>query len=255
MEHLHDLHCHIDLFPDFANVIDESERHGLYTLAVTNTPSVFRACSVLCENKRYVRPALGLHPELAVQRRKELGLFSELLHTARYIGEVGLDYGTNDEENRHCQQFVFGKILEEVAQSGNKVLTVHSRRAARDVTNMIGSKYPGTVILHWYSGPLSVLDAAQSQGFFFSINPSMILSAAGRKVIQQVARDRILLETDGPFAKIDGRAARPMDVKLVIPYLQQTWTMDAAGVHETLRNNLIRALTSSTVPAGGFAGI
>lgn len=216
---------------------------GIYTLAVTNTPSVFRKCLELVSNRQYVRAALGLHPELVHERMGELDLFPDLLRETRYVGEIGLDYGTNDSETRRLQRRVFATILEAAADSGDKVLTIHSRRAAKDAVEMIGTDYPGTVILHWYSGPLGVLDAGITNGCYFSVNPSMILSASGQAIIRHIPRDRVLLETDGPFVRVHGQPACPRDVEVVIPHLSNLWVIPIQDVHATLAANLRRALT------------
>ena len=69
---LFDTHCHVDLYPDPVGLVREAERRGIYTIAVTNTPSVFPATAAIVKGCRYVRPALGLHPQLAAERRGEL---------------------------------------------------------------------------------------------------------------------------------------------------------------------------------------
>ena len=37
---LFDTHCHLDLYPDYVSVIDQIERARVYTVSVTNAPSV-----------------------------------------------------------------------------------------------------------------------------------------------------------------------------------------------------------------------
>ena len=69
-----DTHCHLDLYPDPAAILAECERQGIYTIAVTNTPAAFPACRAMVEKSRYVRAALGLHPELAVAREREAAM-------------------------------------------------------------------------------------------------------------------------------------------------------------------------------------
>lgn len=242
MPHIHDMHCHVDLYPDFQEVIDESEQQCIYTLAVTNTPSVFPRCAELLKGRRFIRPAVGLHPELAVQRRGELSRIPDLLHETRYVGEVGLDFLTQDTDERRVQKEVFAAILDMAAGCGDRVLTVHSRRAAAEVVAMIGPNYPGTVILHWYSGSLSVLAEAIQCGHYFSVNPAMITSKAGRKIVQMIPREHILLETDGPFVQVGGIPARPRDVRMIVSALAALWQEEVARVHVRLKQNLAAAL-------------
>src|ERR1700722_19171221 len=88
-----DLHCHLDLFPDFASVVEEVERAKVYTLTVTTTPRAWPRNRELTQNKRYVRAALGLHPQLVKDHANDIHLWEQYLVEARYAGEVGMDAG------------------------------------------------------------------------------------------------------------------------------------------------------------------
>lgn len=246
---LFDTHCHLDLYADYRNVLAEIERAGIYTIAMTNTPSVFRHCAALTRSTRFVRTALGLHPELAATREGELRFLTELLPMTRYIGEVGLDWQVTDAEERAAQRRVFSTILERCASAGDKVLSVHSRRAATEVVAMIGPAYPGTVILHWFAGSQTLLDRALSQGCYFSVNTAMLASVTGRQMIAALSPERVLTETDGPFVLTHKRPARPADVAAVAQYLAQHWHIDRARAAEQLYDNFKCALTR-TQPEG-----
>jgi TatD DNase family protein len=78
-------------------------------------------------------------------------------------------------------------------------LTVHSRRAEKEVIDTIGSNYPCKTILHWYSGSIKELERAIDFGFYFSVNMAMLKSENGKKIIQVIPDDKILTETDAPF--------------------------------------------------------
>lgn len=237
-----DTHCHLDLYPDHASVLAESERAGIYTIAVTNTPSVFRHSASLTRDARFVRTALGLHPEFARAREHELALLDTLIEETRYVGEIGLDYVTDDTEDREAQRRVFTAFLDRSAARGNKVLTIHSRRAADDVVAMVGESFPGTVILHWFSGPPRVFRRAIAQGCYFSVNTAMLASASGARLIQEMPRERVLTETDGPFISISGRPARPVDIEKVILNLASLWNLDLEEAAGNIWRNFAKTL-------------
>src|SRR5437773_1762066 len=88
-----DFHCHLDLYPDLAASIAACEAAKVFTLAVTTTPKAWQRNHDLASKTRYVRAALGLHPQLVAQRANEIALWEDLLPQSRYIGEVGLDAG------------------------------------------------------------------------------------------------------------------------------------------------------------------
>ena len=138
------------------------------------------------------------------------------IDSTNFVGEVGLDFSTNDESHRNMQKTVFEKILSSCADRGNKVLTIHSRKAARDVIEMIGNNYPNKIIMHWYSGSISDLENALDKNFYFSLNSSMVLSKKGREIINRIPGERILLETDGPFIKNKGKPVTCEVIQMII---------------------------------------
>lgn len=240
-----DTHCHLDLYQNPADVVCSLRQEAVQTVAVTNTPSVFPRTERKARGNSLVWPALGLHPELAVERRGELPLFAEYLEKTRWVGEVGLDYAVSETRDQRIQRRVFDRILELCAQSGDKILTIHSRRAARDVVEAIGSDFPGKAILHWYSGSLTVLEQAVEYGFYFSVNPAMASSERFSPLVKRIPRERILTESDGPFVKVHGRAATPRDTCHVLGTLSSAWNEPVNQVGERLLENLRSLLGDS----------
>lgn len=207
---LHDTHYHLDLCKNPEEMALNIEQAKVYTIAVTNTPSVFFYTHKISQKSKYIRAALGLHPELASQRYNEMSLFSDLINQTRYIGEIGLDNYNRSSEDYNIQKIVFNKILDLCADKKNKIITVHSRKATSDVISMIGDNFSGKVILHWYTGGLKDLDTAIKYGFYFSVNYPMTISESGRKIIERLPADRLLLETDGPFTSYHTRDFSPL---------------------------------------------
>jgi TatD DNase family protein len=190
-----------------------------------------------------VRLALGLHPLDAskLNLAQELQLFSSYASHTSYIGEVGLDFSAEGRATRHVQERVLDHVLKTPGVD-QKVITLHSRGAAREVVDALTDIGARRAILHWYSGALRDLDSALSAGCYFSINPSMIRSAKGRKIISRIPTERALAETDGPYVKLGNKAAEPRDVWSVIDYLAERWNKDRAAAAGLLEANLLRLL-------------
>ncbi len=218
-----DAHCHLDLYPDPGAVLAAIEQRGIYTIAVTNAPVAFPACRLFVGGSKFIRVALGLHPELAHERERELPRFLELLPQTRYIGEVGLDYVTTEATDRAVQRRVFGAVVQSCAQAGGKILTIHSRRAVPDVLTTLSAQFPGQVILHWFTGSARQAEQAATQGCYFSVNPAMVTSPAWDRLLGTVSKERILTETDGPFVRIQGHPAQPVNVTSVTVALAKQW--------------------------------
>lgn len=240
-----DVHCHVDLYgKDEAMVLEEIEHRRIHTIAVTNAPSVFFHTRDLAESRNYLHPAVGLHPELVTSHGHELDRMWSYLSETRFVGEIGLDYVTSDLELRRRQREVFSQILGRCAEYGDKVLTVHSRRSATDVIAMIGDHFPGTVILHWFSGTARELERAATAGCWFSVNPAMFRSQSGVELVKLMPTDRVLTESDGPFVKEKGRPCTPADSIDALRGLSKTWSISTAEAARRVADNFQRALST-----------
>lgn len=233
-----DAHCHLDLFPDPAALARQIDDRRVHTIAVTNAPSVFTHTEHIAAGSRYLRAAAGLHPELVATHSGELEQLWPCLERTSYVGEVGLDYSTNDPALRARQRAVFEKILARCAALRDKTITVHSRRASSDTIAAIGDHFPGKVILHWFTGTRREVERAARSGLYFSVNPAMVTSQKGRELIDAMPRDRVLTESDGPFVKLGPQPADPTSVPIVIQYLARTWRLDAAEIAHVVLANL-----------------
>jgi TatD DNase family protein len=218
-----DTHCHVDLYENPSEIVEEADSRGVYTVAVTNAPFVYQHTANLVAGRRYVRPALGLHPELVHSHGHQTEQFKALLGETRYVGEVGLDYTTTDASVRQKQRDVLDQILAWCAEYGNKIITLHSRRASRDTIAAIGKNYPGRAILHWFSGSAKEVDEASENGLYFSVNAAMVRSKKGQDLISRMPVDRLLTESDGPFVRVGTRAATPCDVDQALDGLATIW--------------------------------
>jgi len=234
-----DFHAHLDLYPDPHAVVRRCIEEGVHALSVTTTPSAFAGTAALAIGAPRIRTALGLHPQLVGERHGEMPLFERLLPDVRYVGEIGLDGGPEFAASWTRQTEVFDAILRLCGQHGGRVYSVHSRRAATAVLDAI-ERHPtsGTAILHWFAGTARELSRAVSLGCWFSVGPAMLAGAKGRALTSLMPRDRVITESDGPFAQTKGTALCPWDVSLAHAQLALLWETDAAGVEAQLRGNL-----------------
>jgi TatD DNase family protein len=186
-----------------------------------------------------VRLALGLHPlEVArVQLETELRLFTAYAGHTSYIGEIGLDFSPDGRASRALQERTLNRLLG-ITGVSDKVLSVHSRRASKEVIALLVATGASRVIMHWFSGPIRDVEAALDAGFYFSFNPRMLSSKSGRATIAAVPHDRALFESDGPYARIRGRAAEPPDVLAVADFLAREWEASRDETLAAVESNL-----------------
>lgn len=233
-----DFHCHLDLFPNPEAVADELERRRVGVLSVTTTPAAWAGTTRLTKGRSMIRTALGFHPELAGSRYRELELFDRLLPETRFVGEVGLDGSPQQLTSWDSQILVFDHVLTSCERAGGKILSVHSRRAVSQVLDCL-DRHPGLdkVILHWFSGTKPQLHRALERGCWFSVGPAMLASARGRSLVSEIATDRLLVETDGPFAQKDRRPLRPWDVADAIDRMADLWETNRQRAAQVIRAN------------------
>lgn len=242
-----DFHCHLDLYPDHAAAVEECDRAGIRTLAVTTTPRAWPRNRDLAAATRHVRPALGLHPQLVAERSSELALWERYLDEARYVGEVGLDAGQRFFGSLALQKDVFRHILIACAARGGKILSIHAVRATATVLDMLEEHLPngrGQVVLHWFSGTKAEARRAVALGCYFSINMEMLHKPQQRELVANLPQERLLTETDGPFTTLRDRPMRPADVRTTVEMLASVRTSNAASMVRVITANL-RALVES----------
>jgi TatD DNase family protein len=241
-----DFHCHLDLYPNPQEVTKRCVEQGLYVLSVTTTPSAWEQSSALIAGAPRIRLALGLHPELAQERKVELDLFNSLLPGCQYVGEIGLDGSPDHRKSWSDQVYVFEHVLAACKSAGGRIMTIHSRRAADEVlTRLEAFRGAGVPVLHWYSGGVRTLEKAVALGCWFSVGPGMIGGERGRALVARMPRDRVLSESDGPFAVVSGRSAYPWDVDKVVTALAEVWKIGPDDVAGLLHDNLRRLVTNA----------
>jgi hypothetical protein len=83
---------------------------------------------------------------------------------------------------------------------------------------------------------------------YFSINREMLRNELHRSTVASLPLDRLLTETDGPFAMVDGRDARPSDVATTVAELARARSMKQLELAEIVAGNL-RRLVAELRPA------
>lgn len=75
---LFDTHAHLDLSANFNEEVNSIEKLKIYTIAVTNLPPLYIKFKSRIESK-YIKPALGFHPELIEKYQKYIPQMWSLL--------------------------------------------------------------------------------------------------------------------------------------------------------------------------------
>jgi TatD DNase family protein len=208
---------------------------------MTNLPSHFEMGYPHFQSLKKIRLALGMHPLTALLHKKEFDLFLKNVSKTSYIGEIGLDFSEEGISTKDIQLETFSKILH-VVSGQKKILSIHSRKAEKEVLELLLKNNTQVAVFHWYSGGLSLIDAIVKAGYFFSVNPAMIKSISGRKIIAKIPKQFILTETDGPFIDEDNRPLMPGEVGNVIAFLANEWNLSHRKVEQQVFENFSRMI-------------
>ncbi|MCY4073530.1 MAG: TatD family hydrolase [Chloroflexi bacterium] len=209
-----DTHCHLNFrayADDLDAVIKRAAEAGVRQVIVPaidldscgEALALSRAYSGLC-------CALGIHPNSSkeadpahIERIRDWSQRDE----AVAIGEIGLDYYW-DKSPKHVQIEWFEMQLELAAERGLPVI-IHNREASNDVLDILASWAPNLPlglrnrpgVLHSFSGDRAQAERALALGFYLGFTGPLTFKNAGelRDIAKSAPRDRLLIETDGPF--------------------------------------------------------
>ena len=193
-----DTHCHFDMMPKPEEYISQKEQAGDIVIGMTNIPSHFQIGQPHLRKYKHIRLALGLHPLLAAESKSEVTLFKRLVNQTSYIGEIGLDFSKEGLATKDEQMVVLRELLSAI-RGKKKIVSVHSRKAEKELLALLSEYEIENVVFHWYSGSVDLIPAILGRGYYFSVNEAMCLSKNGRAIIEKIPRERVLTETDAPY--------------------------------------------------------
>ena len=221
-----DAHAHMSFAPDVASFASWFTERFAGAFSTTVSPADYRFAQQTLASFPKIKVGVGAHPWWVAQGKisdEEKALLPGLVASARYIGEVGLDFGKNglaksifatDEQTKQAQIEVLRTIFAAAKKSpapsviegagetkDGRVFSFHAVRGADVIMDML-EEYElledNTIIFHWFSGSSAQLKRARDLGCFFSVNAFMLQTKRGREYAKAIPLDRLLIETDLP---------------------------------------------------------
>lgn len=225
MYNLIDTHFHLDFYKNHDDIYHYFNDRKIYVLCVTNQPEVFETCVNMYGLSKYVKFAIGYNPKLVGDVPFSINAFDRNIVKTDYIGEVGLDFKTTNLNYKEKQLEIFNYISN-VAAKTNKLMTVHCYRAEEEIFATLKQNGNRKVIIHWYTGDIKWAEKLIELGCFFSVNMNMLMNNKTIDIIKKIPKTRLLIESDGPFSKINGKGYIPEK-------LEDIYTLLAATIKET----------------------
>ncbi len=145
---------------------------------------------------------VGIHPQYASVKLLESFNDFFLSNKERIdgVGEIGLDPTytlTNASNTIEVQKTVFNQMLV-IAEKNNMPVSIHSRRALKEILDTLTSYRLKRVVFHWYDGNKSLLRKINELGYYVSFGPYLLYSKDKKTLLVESDLSLLLLETDGP---------------------------------------------------------
>lgn len=235
-----DAHAHLDRYGGrLAEALRQIDENRILTLAVAMDVPSYLATRTLAERSPLVRPVFGVHPWEAPRYSDDLGALDEYLAETPLIGEAGLDFHFVEDERAHeCQRRVFRYQCGWAARLGKR-MNLHTKGAEHEVLGELASHGLRGCIVHWYSGPLDLIDDYLSLGCYFTVGVEVLASESVQDLARIIPAERLLLETDNPGAHrwLKGTPGMPAVLLDVRDKVAEVRGIDAAGLERRLDAN------------------
>lgn len=205
-----DAHAHLD-FPEFekdlAVLLEDAKQKGVVAIINNGTkPSTNRSTKKISEKYSIINPSYGYYPVEVVSDgldkvNEEIAWIKKQKPIA--IGEVGLDYYVGDD-NQHgdlhkdIQKTALRKFIL-LAKELDVPIIIHSRRAEKDVLDILEEENAKKVVLHCFMGKKKLIQRAAELGYYFSLPVILIKLDQFQWLAKNVPLKLLLTETDAPY--------------------------------------------------------
>lgn len=226
MPSIFDSHCHPQ-FPEYADdreeMIQRAIDEGVFMIAVGTSVGLSKAAIELADKyPKQIWAAVGIHPTETGGKMEELRDLTTLPEVVA-IGETGLDYhylkpGMNIGEIKNAQRRSFLEHIE-LAKAVKKPLIIHGRDAYDDILTILKKETGIGAVMHFFQGTAEEARKFLELGCYVSFAGPITFAEEYRQVVDCVPLDRILAETDAPYASPlphRGKRNEPAYVKFVV---------------------------------------
>lgn len=244
-----DTHCHLNSLdaPTIADVLLEAKHNYIFIDVSIDSASSKQSLAVSAKND-CVFSSLGFHALSDEKFSREVidGYKRRIQGNEKVvaIGEIGLDYKSKRLVDE--QEEIFIEMLA-LAKELDLPVAIHNRWHNNRVFEILDAHYAqyDKVIFHCFSQDKEFLDHIVQRKSFasFSLNifreKKAILSA-----LDSIPMDNLLLETDSPYMRYEGRTSLPLDIEKVYAFVAKRKNISLGELQEALVKNVSRIFPS-----------
>ncbi|WP_404988488.1 TatD family hydrolase [Clostridium culturomicium] len=240
-----DAHNHLDFYGEnIGEAISDINDNKIITLANSMDVDSYILNKEYAKQSEYIIPTFGIHPNSVSEFAGELKDIIPYIEESTLIGEIGLDFlWVEDRSLDSKQREIFYFILDESIKR-SKFVSIHTKNAEQEIYEALKIRNYNKAIIHWYSGPLDILDKLIELGCYFTISVDLGYSDLTEEVLKRIPLDKLLVETDGPTALewINGDYGYPREIKNVVKSASIIKGIEEQKLIEVIYNNFHRII-------------
>ena len=183
-----DAHAHLDHYDEPQEALARIESRRILTLANSMDPDSYERNLALAEGCPFVLPSFGIHPRRAAEHADHLAELRPLVERSPLLGELGLDFHWVRDTGTYPHQIRVFEFLVREAAEHDKIVNLHTKGAEQRILDTLRTFGVTRAIIHWYSGPMDVLDEMISEGYLFTVGVEVLYSEDQRSRRQPLAR-------------------------------------------------------------------
>ncbi len=255
-----DVHAHLEHFRyegKLDEVIERCRKSNVVRIVTSgvNRESNRRSLEIAKKYSDVVRVSLGLYPLDALNKEikadgfvrdierfdvdEEIEFIKKNKNKIVGVGEVGLDFNFRDCEKEE-QKKNFLKVIE-LCERIKKPVVVHSRKAEKEVVEILECSNLKKVVMHFFSGSFKLVKKGMDEGWNFSIPCSILKSLHFQGLVELVPLNQLLTETDSPYAPPLGKEINePSNVKFIVEKISEIKKMNVKEVENNIFMNYQR---------------
>jgi len=194
-----DAHAHLDWYTDaLPEALHQIEKLRILTMAVAMDVPSYQKTLELARSCPFIIPTFGIHPWEAARYAERLFELDVYLEETSVIGEAGLDFHYVKDKDLYPGQLKVFEYECSFAKRLSKPMNLHTKGADHEVLEMLTRYGIGKSIIHWYSGPVSLIESYLAAGCYFTVGVDVLNPRKTPGIAEILPLDRILLETDNP---------------------------------------------------------
>lgn len=185
-----DVHTHLDHYGKFLDsAVKEIERHRILSLSTAMDIPSYEKIQDIGRKCVYVIPCFGIHPWNAHKYADRLDELAPYIHESPLLGEIGLDFHFVKDTNRYPRQEKVLRYFLQSAQEQNKSINLHTKGAEREILALLEEFRIPPFIVHWYSGPLELVEDYLEAGAFFTVGVAVLNSPHIARIVHRIPKN------------------------------------------------------------------